>query len=220
MASARVAFCSVPVAATSSTRCRGSFCSWCITLPTMCRSCFPARPQNWCRRHSVEVASRNKVFVEMDDTGDGIYVPHIELGRNVDLIVVYPCHREHSRQGCQRYRGRIDFRADLRHRGAGVVPAGYQRRHDQSSGRATEHRAVARGRLYRAAEDRGAGSGDARKHGRDSATFFRSPRCCCRCPRLSPTPRPGALRAGTTRKPSYCGSFAPAQTEPNRRQSH
>ncbi len=41
-------------------------------------------------RHSVEVASRNKVFVEMDDTGDGIYVPHIELGRNADLIVVYP----------------------------------------------------------------------------------------------------------------------------------
>src|SRR4051812_43744091 len=41
-------------------------------------------------RHSVEVASRNKVFVEMEDTGDGIYVPHIELGRNVDLIVVYP----------------------------------------------------------------------------------------------------------------------------------
>jgi len=40
--------------------------------------------------HAVEVASRNKVFIEMDDTGGGIYVPHIELGRNVDLIVVFP----------------------------------------------------------------------------------------------------------------------------------
>jgi phosphopantothenoylcysteine decarboxylase/phosphopantothenate--cysteine ligase len=40
--------------------------------------------------YAVEVASRNRVFVEMDDCGDGVYVPHIELGRNVDLIVVYP----------------------------------------------------------------------------------------------------------------------------------
>src|SRR5690349_7149042 len=40
--------------------------------------------------HAVEVASRNKVFIEMDDTGDGVYVPHIELGRNVDMVVVYP----------------------------------------------------------------------------------------------------------------------------------
>jgi phosphopantothenoylcysteine decarboxylase/phosphopantothenate--cysteine ligase len=40
--------------------------------------------------HSVEVASRNKVFVEMEDTGGGIYVPHIELGRNVDLVLVFP----------------------------------------------------------------------------------------------------------------------------------
>jgi phosphopantothenoylcysteine synthetase/decarboxylase len=41
-------------------------------------------------QYAVEVASRNRVFVEMDDHGDGVYVPHIELGRNVDLIVVYP----------------------------------------------------------------------------------------------------------------------------------
>ena len=40
--------------------------------------------------YSLEVASRNRVFVEMDDTGDGVYVPHIELGRNVDLVVVFP----------------------------------------------------------------------------------------------------------------------------------
>ena len=40
--------------------------------------------------YAVEVASRNRVFVEMDDCGDGVYVPHIELGRNVDLIVVFP----------------------------------------------------------------------------------------------------------------------------------
>src|SRR6516165_943493 len=37
--------------------------------------------------YAVEVASRNHVFVEMDDCGDGVYVPHIELGRNVELIV-------------------------------------------------------------------------------------------------------------------------------------
>ena len=40
--------------------------------------------------YSLEVASRNRVFVEMDDTGDGVYVPHIELGRNIDLVVVFP----------------------------------------------------------------------------------------------------------------------------------
>jgi phosphopantothenoylcysteine decarboxylase/phosphopantothenate--cysteine ligase len=40
--------------------------------------------------YAVEVASRNRVFVEIDDSGDGVYVPHIELGRNVDLIVVLP----------------------------------------------------------------------------------------------------------------------------------
>ena len=41
-------------------------------------------------RESVEVTSRNHVFVEMNETGDGVYVPHIELARNADLIVVYP----------------------------------------------------------------------------------------------------------------------------------
>jgi phosphopantothenoylcysteine synthetase/decarboxylase len=41
-------------------------------------------------RESVEITSRNHVFVEMNETGDGVYVPHIELARNADLIVVYP----------------------------------------------------------------------------------------------------------------------------------
>jgi phosphopantothenoylcysteine decarboxylase/phosphopantothenate--cysteine ligase len=40
--------------------------------------------------YAVEVASRNHVFVEMDECADGVYVPHIELGRNFDLIVVFP----------------------------------------------------------------------------------------------------------------------------------
>src|SRR6266550_6026144 len=39
---------------------------------------------------AVEVASRHPVFVEMDDTSGDVFVPHIELGRNVDLILVYP----------------------------------------------------------------------------------------------------------------------------------
>ena len=34
-------------------------------------------------RYAVEVASRNRVFVEIDDCGDDVYVPHIELGQNV-----------------------------------------------------------------------------------------------------------------------------------------
>ncbi|HYS52283.1 MAG TPA: flavoprotein [Thermoanaerobaculia bacterium] len=41
-------------------------------------------------RYAVEVASRHPVFVEMEDTGEGIYVPHIELGRDVDAILVFP----------------------------------------------------------------------------------------------------------------------------------
>jgi phosphopantothenoylcysteine decarboxylase/phosphopantothenate--cysteine ligase len=41
-------------------------------------------------RSAVEVASRHPVFVEMDDTTPDVYVPHIELGRNVDLVLVYP----------------------------------------------------------------------------------------------------------------------------------
>jgi phosphopantothenoylcysteine decarboxylase/phosphopantothenate--cysteine ligase len=40
--------------------------------------------------YAVEVASRNKVFVEMDDRKADVYVPHIELGREVDLVLVYP----------------------------------------------------------------------------------------------------------------------------------
>ena len=39
---------------------------------------------------AVEVASRHQVFVEMDDTGPDVFVPHIELGRGVDLVLVYP----------------------------------------------------------------------------------------------------------------------------------
>lgn len=39
---------------------------------------------------AVEVASRHQVFVEMDDTGPDVFVPHIELGRDVDLVLVYP----------------------------------------------------------------------------------------------------------------------------------
>ena len=41
-------------------------------------------------REAVEVASRNPVFVEMTDRAAGIYVPHIELTRGVDLTLVYP----------------------------------------------------------------------------------------------------------------------------------
>lgn len=40
--------------------------------------------------YAVEVASRNKVFVEMDDRSEDVFVPHIELGRDVDLVLVYP----------------------------------------------------------------------------------------------------------------------------------
>jgi phosphopantothenoylcysteine synthetase/decarboxylase len=39
---------------------------------------------------AVEAACRHAVFVEMDDQGEGVFVPHIELGRNVDLVLVYP----------------------------------------------------------------------------------------------------------------------------------
>jgi phosphopantothenoylcysteine decarboxylase/phosphopantothenate--cysteine ligase len=41
-------------------------------------------------RDAVEVASRNPVFVEMNDRGGGVYVPHIELTRGADLVLVYP----------------------------------------------------------------------------------------------------------------------------------
>lgn len=39
---------------------------------------------------AVEVASRHTVFIEMEDRGPDVFVPHIELGRNADLILVYP----------------------------------------------------------------------------------------------------------------------------------
>jgi phosphopantothenoylcysteine decarboxylase/phosphopantothenate--cysteine ligase len=39
---------------------------------------------------AVEAAARHPVFVEMEDTGDGVFVPHIELGRGVDLVLVFP----------------------------------------------------------------------------------------------------------------------------------
>jgi phosphopantothenoylcysteine decarboxylase/phosphopantothenate--cysteine ligase len=41
-------------------------------------------------RLAVEVASRHPVYTEMEDTGPDVYVPHIELGRGVDMILVYP----------------------------------------------------------------------------------------------------------------------------------
>ena len=41
-------------------------------------------------RAAVEVATRHPVFVEMDDTSSDVFVPHIELGRDVDLVLVYP----------------------------------------------------------------------------------------------------------------------------------
>lgn len=41
-------------------------------------------------KYAVEVASRHAVFVEMDDRAEGVFVPHIELGRKADAILVYP----------------------------------------------------------------------------------------------------------------------------------
>jgi len=41
-------------------------------------------------RAAVEVATRHPVFVEMDETSPDVFVPHIELGRGVDLVLVYP----------------------------------------------------------------------------------------------------------------------------------
>ncbi len=40
--------------------------------------------------YAVEVASRHAVFVEMEDTGQDVFVPHIELARTVELVLVYP----------------------------------------------------------------------------------------------------------------------------------
>lgn len=41
-------------------------------------------------RLAVEVASRHRVYVELDDQGPDVFVPHIELGLNADLVLVYP----------------------------------------------------------------------------------------------------------------------------------
>ncbi len=39
---------------------------------------------------AVAAASRHPVFIKMEDAGPDVFVPHIELGRNVDLVLVYP----------------------------------------------------------------------------------------------------------------------------------
>jgi phosphopantothenoylcysteine synthetase/decarboxylase len=41
-------------------------------------------------RYAIEVASRHFVFVDMDDQAEGVFVPHIELSRRCEAIVVYP----------------------------------------------------------------------------------------------------------------------------------
>lgn len=39
---------------------------------------------------AVQAASRHPVYVGMEDAGPDVFVPHIELGRDVDLVLVYP----------------------------------------------------------------------------------------------------------------------------------
>jgi phosphopantothenoylcysteine synthetase/decarboxylase len=39
---------------------------------------------------AVEVASRHPVYIEMEDRGPDVFVPHIELGLAADLVLVYP----------------------------------------------------------------------------------------------------------------------------------
>jgi phosphopantothenoylcysteine synthetase/decarboxylase len=39
---------------------------------------------------AVEVASRHPVYVGLEDRGPDVFVPHIELGQGVDLVLVYP----------------------------------------------------------------------------------------------------------------------------------
>jgi phosphopantothenoylcysteine decarboxylase/phosphopantothenate--cysteine ligase len=41
-------------------------------------------------KYAVEVASRHEVYVELDDSGPDTFVPHIELPRRADLVLVYP----------------------------------------------------------------------------------------------------------------------------------
>ena len=40
--------------------------------------------------YAVSVASRHPVYTELDDSGPDVYVPHIELSRGADLVLVYP----------------------------------------------------------------------------------------------------------------------------------
>ncbi len=39
---------------------------------------------------AVQAASRHPVYVGMEDTGPDVFVPHIELGRQADIVLVYP----------------------------------------------------------------------------------------------------------------------------------
>jgi len=39
---------------------------------------------------AVQAASRHPVYVGMEDTAEDVFVPHIELGRQADLVIVYP----------------------------------------------------------------------------------------------------------------------------------
>ena len=39
---------------------------------------------------AVQAASRHPVYVGMEDTGPEVFVPHIELGRGIDAVLVYP----------------------------------------------------------------------------------------------------------------------------------
>lgn len=39
---------------------------------------------------AVEVASRHPVYIELEDRGPDVFVPHIELGLGTDLVLVYP----------------------------------------------------------------------------------------------------------------------------------
>lgn len=41
-------------------------------------------------RYAIEVASRHEVFVDIDQRGDEIHLPHIELAQWADLILVFP----------------------------------------------------------------------------------------------------------------------------------
>jgi phosphopantothenoylcysteine decarboxylase/phosphopantothenate--cysteine ligase len=41
-------------------------------------------------RQSVAATSRNHVFVELDESAAGVFVPHVELARDADIILVYP----------------------------------------------------------------------------------------------------------------------------------